>query len=78
MTLTNPPFKIPKLWNRLINYADNKTRNPFLVDISRGSQQLGWLSLGYFLEEDASVKLTTDSMEMLSEGISSRKFDPTI
>jgi hypothetical protein len=48
------------------------------VETSPGSQQLKWLSLSYFWGEGPSMKLTTDTMNMLRNGIPLNKFDPTI
>jgi hypothetical protein len=61
----------------LINVG-NETQNPFLVEISPSSQQLKWVSLSYCWGEEPSLKLTTDTMNMLRNGIPLVKFDPTI
>ncbi|KAH0536321.1 hypothetical protein FGG08_006794 [Glutinoglossum americanum] len=72
-----PPTEFRKPPKRLINVG-TETQNPFLVEISTGSQQLEWLSLSYCWGEEPSMKLTMDTMDMLRDGIPLNKLDPTI
>ncbi|KAI9780657.1 MAG: hypothetical protein M1839_006598 [Geoglossum umbratile] len=72
-----PPTEFQKPPKRLINVG-TETQNPFLVETSTGSQQLKWLSLSYCWGEEPSMKLTTDTMDMLKNGVPLNKFDPTI
>ena len=72
-----PPTEFQKPPKRLINVGI-KPQNPFLVETSTGSQQLKWLSLSYCWGEEPSMKLTTDTMDMLRNGIPLNRLDPTI
>ncbi len=72
-----PPAEFQKPPRRLINVGI-ETQNPFLVETSPGSRQLEWLSLSYCWGGEPSMKLTTDTVDMLRHGIPLTKFDPTI
>jgi hypothetical protein len=78
-----PPAEIQKPPKRLMNVG-NESRDPFLVEVSRGSQDVEWVSLSYCWgkktpeQEKDAIKLTMNTMSMLKNGISMDRFDPTI
>jgi hypothetical protein len=72
-----PPAEFQKPPKRLINVG-NEAQNPFLVETFPDSQRVEWLALSYCWGDKPRMELTQDTIDMLRNGISLIKFDPTI